>query len=72
MAILLNGWIWPIGEVASGRVCTAACAVVFFFFFLQTRKFYLEDFVRFLVFFCWEVLKKLDLKTVTMLVFFLD
>ena len=28
--ILLNGWIFPTGEVASGRVCPAACAAALF------------------------------------------
>ena len=28
--ILLNGWIFPTGEVASGRVCPAVCAAGLF------------------------------------------
>ena len=29
-AILLNGWIFPTGGVASGSVCPAACAAGWF------------------------------------------
>ena len=29
-AILLNGWIWPIGGVAAGRVAPEACAAGLF------------------------------------------
>ena len=37
-AILLNGWIWPTGGVALGRVCRAACAAGLFLYHTVFRE----------------------------------
>ena len=52
MAILLNGWIFPTGGVASGRICPAACAAGLFRVCQQHKKNAFENPTSFLCLKC--------------------